>query len=63
MSRRDWKRERANSMVHALRLCKEFAQDRKRLSVERIADCMGVSHDSLYKWLANGRMPACLVPT
>ena len=63
MSKRDWKRVRANSMVHALRLCKEFAQDRKQLSVERIADCMGVTHDSLYKWLATGRMPACLVPT
>ena len=63
MSKRDWKRVRPNSLVHALRLCKEFAQDRKHLSVERIADVMGVTHDSLYKWLATGRMPACLIPT
>lgn len=62
MSRRDWKRVRANSLLEALRLCKEFAQDRKNLSVERIADLMGVTHDSLYKWLATGRMPAILVP-
>lgn len=62
MSRRDWKRLRANSLVHALRLCKEFAQERHNLSVERIADRMGVTHDSLYKWLATGRMPAILVP-
>jgi len=62
MSKRNWKQVRPNSLVHALRLCKEFAQERKHLSVERIADTMGVSHDSLYKWLGTGRIPACLVP-
>ena len=62
MSRRVWKNVRPNSLVHALRLCKEFAQDRHNLSVERIADRMGVSHDSLYKWLATGRLPAILIP-
>ncbi|MDR3015141.1 MAG: hypothetical protein LBV56_06850 [Delftia acidovorans] len=63
MSRRNWKNVRANSLVHALRLCKEFAQERQNLGVERIADRMGVTHDSLYKWLGTGRMPANLVPT
>ena len=62
MTRRVWKNVRPNSLVHALRLCKEFAQDRHNLSVERIADRMGVSHDSLYKWLATGRLPAILIP-
>ena len=61
MTRRNWKNVRAHSLVHALRLCKEFAQDRHNLSVERIADRMGVSHDSLYKWLATGRLPAILI--
>ena len=61
MTRRVWKNVRPNSLVHALRLCKEFAQDRHNLSVERIADRMGVSHDSLYKWLATGRLPAILI--
>jgi len=63
MPKRDWKRVRPNSLVHAMRLCKEYAQDRQNLGVERIADAMGVTHDSLYKWLATGRMPACLIPT
>lgn len=63
MAKRDWKRARPNSLVHAMRLCKEYAQDRQNLGVERIADAMGVTHDSLYKWLATGRMPACLIPT
>ena len=62
MTRRNWKNVRPNSLVHALRLCKEFAQERQNLSVERIADRMGVSHDSLYKWLATGRLPAILIP-
>jgi hypothetical protein len=62
MSRRNWKRVRPCSMVEALRLCKEFAQERHNLSIERIADRMGVTHDSLYKWLATGRMPAILIP-
>jgi transcriptional regulator with XRE-family HTH domain len=60
--RRNWKRVRPSSAIEALRLCKEFAQEKKNLSIERIADRMGVSHDSLYKWLATGRLPYILVP-
>jgi len=62
VTRRDWKRVRPLSLVEALRLCKEFAQQRQNLSIERIADRMGTSHDSLYKWLASGRIPAMLLP-
>lgn len=62
MSRRNWKQVRANSATHALRLCKEYAQDKHNLSIERIADRMGVTHDSLYKWLATGRLPFILLP-
>lgn len=56
-TRRNWKRIHPNSTVDALRLCKEYALETKNLSIERIADRMGASHDSLYKWLATGRMP------
>lgn len=63
MSRRNWKRVRPNSLTEALRLCKEFAQAKANMSIERIADRMGVTHDSLYKWLATGRLPAILIPT
>ncbi len=62
MTRMNWKRVRPTSLVHAMRLCKDFAAERHNLSVERIADRMGVTVDSLYKWLASGRMPANLVP-
>lgn len=63
MTRRNWKSARPASLIEALRLCKEFAQERHNLSIERIADRMGASHDSLYKWLATGRLPAILLPT
>ena len=62
MNRAPSKNQRANSLVHAMRLCKEYAQAKHNLSVERIADRMGATHDSLYKWLATGRMPAILIP-
>lgn len=62
MTRRNWKRVRPTSLLDALRTCKDFALERHQLSVERIADRMGASADSLYKWLATGRMPAVLIP-
>lgn len=62
MTRRNWKRVRPASMIEALRLCKEYAAERSNLSIERIADRMGATHDSLYKWLATGRLPAILIP-
>jgi len=62
MTRRNWKRVHASSTIEALRLCKEYAQEKSNLSIERIADRMGVSHDSLYKWLATGRLPLISLP-
>ena len=63
MIRRNWKKHRSSSLLEALRDCKDFALQRnKQLSVERIATLMGTSIDSLYKWLATGRMPVNLIP-
>ena len=59
---KNWKRVYPNSLLDALRLCKDHAVERKRLSVERIAELMGVTADALYKWLSTGRMPVSLVP-
>lgn len=56
--RRDWKRVRPTSLREAFRLCIEYARDRKNLSVDRIADLMGISVDLLYKYLADGSMKA-----
>lgn len=63
MMGKTWKSsQRPTSATHAARLCKECAAVKLNLSVERIADLMGVTHDSLYKWLATGRMPLILIP-
>ena len=62
MANRNWKKHRSSSLLEALRDCKDFALQRKQLSVERIATLMGTSIDSIYKWLATGRMPVNLIP-
>ena len=63
MTRRNWKRWQPASLRDALKGCKDFAQERHNLSVERIAERMGLEdHWALYKWIANGRMPLVLAP-
>lgn len=63
MARRNWKRIRPNSLRHALELCKDYARDKHNLSIEQIAELMGLAdHWALYKWLQNGRMPAVVIP-
>lgn len=57
MIKRVWKHEVPHSINHALQLCKEHGQQKNQLSVERIADRMATSPDTLYKWLGTGRMP------
>lgn len=56
------KRYQPKDLRDALRACKEVARERRRLSVERIADLMGVSADCLYKWLSDAKMPAASIP-
>jgi hypothetical protein len=58
MIRRNWKAYQPATLRDALTGCKDFAQQRHNLGVERIAERMGLEdHWALYKWLANGRMP------
>lgn len=61
MSRRNWKKVVPTSLKQALVLCKDHAREVRNLSVERIAELMGISPDVLYKWLGNGRMPLILI--
>lgn len=56
--KRNWKRVRPTSLLHALELCVAYASKMHNLSVERIAERMGeTTHHALYKWLAGGGMP------
>ena len=64
MPPRNWKRFRASSLRDAMRACKDYALDKRQLSVPRIAELMGdVTEETLYGWLSKGRMPAVLIPT
>ena len=45
-----------------MELCIQYAKERNNLSIERIAERMGMaSHWTLYKWLESGKMPANLI--
>ena len=62
MRRRNWKRVNPTSLRHAMELCLEHGREKKNLSVDRVADLMGMaSKYTLYKWLENGRMPAVMI--
>lgn len=64
MSRRNWKYAQPGSLRQALEWSLEYAKQRHNLSVERIADRMGIeNHWVLYKWVTSGRIPAVLIPT
>lgn len=59
MKRRNWKGVQPTSLRNALELCKDYALDVRRLSVERIAERMGEeSHWTVYGWLRDGSIPA-----
>lgn len=51
-----------SSLREAFRLCKEYAREFQRLTVPAIAELMGETEDTLYKWLSTGRMPTVLIP-
>jgi len=62
MAANKWKRKQARSLKHAMELCLEHAKATKNLSVENVADLMGLSSRwTLYKWMENSRMPIILV--
>ncbi|RKT44513.1 hypothetical protein BDD21_1898 [Thiocapsa rosea] len=45
-----------------MELCLGHARERRNMSVDRVADAMGLaSRFTLYKWLESGRMPAVLI--
>ena len=63
MAKRTWKSFRPISLQDAFEACTQFAVERHNRSIDRIAELMGLpSKWVLYKWIADGRMPAVLVP-
>ncbi len=59
MKRKNWKQTQPTSLRHALELCKDYARERHNISVERIAERMGLAdHWTIYKWIQNGTLPS-----
>lgn len=58
MSRRNWKVWRPASLQEAVEACVLYAQAHGRLSVDRIADLVGESKWTVYKWMQQGSIPA-----
>lgn len=58
MSRRYWKVWRPRSLQEAVEGCVLYAQEHARLSVDRIADLVGESKWTVYKWMQKGSIPA-----
>lgn len=62
MARKSWKNRPVNSIPNAMELCLEYAKARHNLSVDRVADRMGLANKwVIYKWIESGRIPAVLI--
>ncbi len=63
MSTQFWNKYTPNDIPQALQSSVDYGRENKNLSVQRVADLIGVnSQNTLYGWLASGRMPLVLVP-
>lgn len=58
MNRRNWKHWRPTSLQEAVEGCVQFAQEKRNQSVDRIADLVGESKWTIYKWMQKGSIPA-----
>ncbi len=58
----NWKRARPRDLHHAFELSIEYARVVNRRKVPELAELMGETSSTLYKWTSNCRMPAVLIP-
>lgn len=58
MTRKRWKPVQPMSMQHAIRLCLDYALHKHNRSVARVADLVGTSEWTLYKWMSEGSIPS-----
>ena len=56
--KRNWKKARANSLQHAMEMCLDHAREVHHRSVERVAELIDANKWTLYKYVAEGTMPA-----
>lgn len=58
MTRRRWKARQPGSMQEAIRLCLDYARHKHNRSVERVAELVGTSEWTVYKWMSEGSIPS-----
>ena len=61
MPRRNWKGFHPRSLTEAVDGCIDFAMERHRRDMQRIADLMGTTRWTLYKWVGSGGIPVRLI--
>ena len=62
--RSNWNKRQSQvtNLLSAIKLCVDYAQERHNRGVERIAELMGSSPWTLYKYMGSGKLPANLIP-
>lgn len=58
MTRKRWKPVQPQSMQHAIRLCLDYALHKHNRSVARVAELVGTTEWSVYKWMSEGSIPS-----
>jgi hypothetical protein len=61
MNKINWRNVRPTNIQDAFQWCIRYAKQKRNISVESIADVMGVNHWTLYKWIGEADMPAKLI--
>ncbi|MFP4131298.1 MAG: helix-turn-helix transcriptional regulator [Thiohalospira sp.] len=57
MAKSRWKPRQPNNQQEAMRLCLDYAQHRYNRSVAQVAELIGVSEWTVYKWMSEGSIP------
>lgn len=58
MTSKDWKKARATTLPQAMELCLAYAREVNNLSVDNVADIMGLpSKWRIYKWVEDANLP------
>ena len=58
MSKRRWKSRQPSSMQEAIRLCLDYALHKHNRSTARIAELIGTSEWTIYKWMSEASIPS-----
>lgn len=62
MPKRNWRAYRPTSLRDAIEACVEFARERHQMSIDRLADEIGLTSKwTLYKYLQEASIPARLI--